>query len=188
MRCRRRLLTLATAVLLMVAASCGTGGGSDKVKASEWAGGVCKATKDWVKELKSSAPKASDIGNDPKKAKAALVKYFRGAGSSTDDYIGRLDDAGTPDVPDGEGVSDDLKTSIERVKTALDKATSRAEKLPTDDRAEFGRQTSELGADFSTEAGKASSALKKLGENHKSAQAEIKKAFKGEPACASLDS
>ncbi|MGH2729220.1 MAG: hypothetical protein ACRDJI_01280 [Actinomycetota bacterium] len=177
---RRRIAgTIAAALVL---AACG-GGGPDTVGVQSWVSAFCSALSEWQNSVQDSASQLTeglDPATGPEAGKAALSGFIDGVIADTDDLIDATNDAGIPDVENGEEVSDALIAAFENARSALSETRGEIEDLPTDP-AQFGSQADEIGTSIRSSLSDIGSDLGQKLDNL--APEELREAF-DETSCA----
>ena len=120
----------------------------------------------------------------PAQVKTQLVAFMESATASTDQMLGKVEDAGPPAVEDGEALQRDLEAGLRKAQTAFAQARDKAKKLPTNDRAAFQREASQLGTTLSQQGTAISDTFSGLSTKYDSK--ELNSAFDNDPACRSL--
>ncbi|MGH2786800.1 MAG: hypothetical protein ACRDJV_02690 [Actinomycetota bacterium] len=159
---RSRLVSAALSVAVIGGlAACGNGG--DTVAAEDYAADVCGAVKDYtdtvserVSEIQSEAPE------DPEAGKEVLTNFLGDMVGDTDTLISEVEDAGVPDVDNGEEIADDVRSALGQVKSILEDAQSQIEDLPTDDPQAFAEGTQEIGTSLQESGQEVQSGLEGL--------------------------
>lgn len=153
-------------------------GGSDTVSARDYATDVCGAVKqytdsiqDRVSEIQSNAPE------NPEEGKEVLTTFMDDMISDTDTLISDVEEAGVPDVDDGEQIADEVQSALEQVKSILEDARSQIDDLPTDDPQAFAEGTQELGTSLQESGEEVQSGLEGL------QSAELEEASQDIEAC-----
>jgi hypothetical protein len=154
------------------------GGGSDTVSARDYASDVCGAVKqytdsirDRVSEIQSNAPQ------NPEEGKEVLTTFMDDMIGDTDTLISDVEEAGVPDVDDGEQIADEVQSALEQVKSILEDARSQIEDLPTDDPQAFAEGTQEVGTSLQESGEEVQSGLEGL------QSAELEEASQDIEAC-----
>lgn len=127
----------------------------------EWATDVCGALKTFVTEItetQTDIQAAVSPETSPEQGREVLTTTFESMIESTDSLIGKIEDAGTPDVDGGEEVQEDLLTGLEDMKAALEEALPKIEALP-DDPAAFQTEAAAVSTDLQTQLGGVGEAL-----------------------------
>lgn len=144
---RRATLSIIAGALFL--GSCGGGGTS----ADEWAADVCTGLKDFVSEIsetQADVQAAVSPESTPEQGRELLIETFDSMIESTDSLIGKIEDAGTPDIENGEEIQSNLVSGLEDMKTALEEAKPKIEALP-DDPTAFKTEAAQIGTDLQTE-------------------------------------
>jgi hypothetical protein len=172
-------LALSTATI----AACG---GGDEVSADEYVGSICSAVSgltttiiDGQTALQEAA--AGDIS--PEDGKEQLQSFFDDATSAADTAASDISDAGTPDVENGEEISETITTAFEDLSTALGDASDDVEALPTDSEEDFQSGAEELGTSFQEQASAIGEGVNDLGD-----APELESAAEDNSECQSLES
>jgi hypothetical protein len=157
-----RVLAVAVASVLVFAACGGDdeGGGdeggeeeaSQQVPVDDYVADLCNALINWrdsVQTVESEFQQENALAGDlpPEEAKQKLGSYLQELEGLTDDFVGDLEAAGTPDVEGGAEVADQFVTGFEQFSAALGDLQGRVEELPTDSEQEF----QQAGTEFLTE-------------------------------------
>jgi hypothetical protein len=158
-----RSLLAGLLVSILIAGSVACGDGGDAVSAREYATDVCGAVKQYtdsiterVSEIQSNAPE------NPEEGKEVLTTFMDNMISDTDTLIGRVEDAGVPDVEDGERIADEVLSALRQVQSILEDARSQIEDLPTDDPQAFAEGTAEIGTSLQESGQEVQSGLSEL--------------------------
>jgi hypothetical protein len=129
MRTPRAVLS---AVLLVLALA---GCGGDRPAPQTWAADVCEALSPWrdqIDSLTSGTQQQMTARTTPAQAKENLVRLLGGAERASEDARALVEQAGVPDVDDGETVVDGFVGSLAGVRDAYGKAKRAIEGLSTD--------------------------------------------------------
>jgi hypothetical protein len=156
---RRRMAIVLVALGILVAGACsgsdgGSNGGADAetVSAETYATGVCGAIADWVDEIQG-LNEDLQANLDPSSIDAlkdTMVTFLDDVIASTDTVITNVEDAGVPDVEDGEAAAQHLLTGLRDSRGVFQDARDRVEAMPTDDPAAFGEELQTVGTDIQT--------------------------------------
>lgn len=144
---RRATVSVIAGALFLGA--CGGGG----VSADEWATDVCNGLKQFVTEIsetQADVQAAVSPESTPEQGRELLTETFDSMIESTDSLIGKIEDAGTPDIEGGEEIQSNLVSGLEDMKTALEDAQPEIEALP-DDPTAFKTEAAQIGGDLQTE-------------------------------------
>ncbi|MFN2591066.1 MAG: hypothetical protein ABR518_09895 [Actinomycetota bacterium] len=176
----RRFRTSLGVVLTFALAACGGGGTS----AREYVRSLCGATAQWQENVQQrTVALASDLGGDPspQEGKAAFREYLDDILASTDTLVGRLEDAGTPDVENGEQAADRVISSLQRVRDAFEEARDQVDGLSTESPEAFEQGAEEIGQTITT-------SLQGIQDPIGQDDAELQAVFEDEPSCDKLQS
>jgi hypothetical protein len=138
---------------------------SDGVPIEEWTATVCSSMLDWVEAIAVIDEDAQDVVGlrgrvgtgdrtgdtgldtgdtgtgssdlDPAEAQEVLVELFDDAAAVSDAFVEELEDAGVPEISDGQELADLFVESFGVVAGAFAAARDDSEDLPVDNRAEF---------------------------------------------------
>ena len=156
---RKRTAIVLVPLAILVAGACsgsdgGSNGGADaeRVSAEAYATGVCGAIADWVDEIQG-LNEDLQANLDPSSIDAlkdTMVTFLDDVIASTDTVIANVEDAGVPDVEDGEAAAQHLLTGLRDSRGVFQDARDRVEAMPTDDPAAFGEELQTVGTDIQT--------------------------------------
>jgi hypothetical protein len=186
----RAFAVLLSAIALAIAAAgCGGGdnGNADSASAKapdEWAASVCGALGDWVDSLEAESrelrPAMSDT-KDLKAVKEAFVTFLTDAEEGFGKAVDKVEEAGPPDVPQGEAIQQDIVSSLEKVEQSFSSAVDRANELSTSSLQSFSSGVGELSQDVQKNLATTGQNFGTLSDRFKST--ELANATDGEPAC-----
>lgn len=189
----RKLTLVALGLLLSLAlASCGGDesgeetsangeGGGGSASAEQYAAEVCGAMKDWVSTVqqKSTELGESAAAGDAEAGKDLLVNLLSEISAATGDLVTAVEDAGVPDVDNGEEISANLADAFRQAQQILDEAQADVEDLPSDPQA-FQQGAAEIGPTLQE-------AISSITESLEGSQSdELDQAFEQEEACQSV--
>jgi hypothetical protein len=180
MSARNAIAIISAVVLAVSLAACG-GSGSSGVSPAAYVKSVCEAIGPFEKTVQSRS-QALNLSK-PQNAtdgKKALQGFLTAVASDTDQAVGKLKAAGSPNVANGKQVSQAIVTAFTRLKSALTAAAAKAGTLPTDSPAAFQAGAQALGASVQTSIGGIGTSLGNLKST------DLENAAKKEPACQSL--
>jgi hypothetical protein len=188
----RKLTLVALGALLTLGLSAcggddGDGGngsaGGEGTSASAYAAEVCGAMKDWVSTVqeKSSALGESAAAGDAEEGKELLVTLLGDISDATGDLVGAVEDAGVPDVDNGEEISANLADAFRQAQQILDDAQEDVEALPSDPAA-FQQGAAEIGPTLQEAISSITASLEG------SQSDELDQAFEEEEACQTVAS
>jgi hypothetical protein len=192
---RLPVVLLTAIVLAFAAAGCGgggDGGSGDSASATEpsvWAASVCGALGDWVKSLQTGS---QDLGStlrntkDLKTVKAGFVTFLEDAEESSAEMVDKVEEAGPPDVSQGEAIQDDLVAALGKVQQSFSKAVDKANELSTSSLQSFSSGVSKLSEDVQDNLATAGGEFNSLSDKYQSP--ELDDATDGEPACQQFSS
>lgn len=156
---RKRMAIVLVPVGILLAGACseaggGTNGGADveTVSAETYATGVCGAIADWVDEIQG-LNEDLQANLDPSSIDAlkdAMVTFLDDVIASTDTVIAAVEDAGVPDVEDGDAAAQHLLTGLRDSRGVFENARDRVEAMSTADPAAFGEELQTVGTDIQT--------------------------------------
>lgn len=130
----RHLATLALAALLLTTtAGCA-------VEPKDWAGKVCAALTPWRKQIADLNAKAQQqmaSAKTPAETQKNLVSLLGGAQDASEKARKAVEDAGEPDVDQGEMISKKFVGSLSAVRDAYGHAKGDIQKLSTKDDEDF---------------------------------------------------
>lgn len=176
-----QIAVVGAVVLTMVVSACG---GGDKASASEYVGAVCGAFTNFQSTMAEgqSEVQQADPTADPESNKELLTGFFSDASSAADDAKSQIEDAGVPDVENGEEVADAVNSTVDGLVSGLEQAESDAEALPTDSEAEFTSGAQELTTSLQDTVSNAAEATSQVQEN-----ADLQAAADENPDCQGLE-
>ncbi|MCD6021355.1 MAG: hypothetical protein K0R20_1065 [Actinomycetia bacterium] len=156
---RKRIAIVLVPMSILLAGACsesggGTNGGPDaeSVSAETYATSVCGAIADWVDEIRG-LNEDLQANLDPSSIDAlkdAMVTFLDDVIASTDTVIADVEDAGVPDVEDGDAAAQHLLTGLRDSRGVFEDARDRVEAMSTDDPVAFGEDLQTVGTDIQT--------------------------------------
>jgi hypothetical protein len=177
--------------VLAVASGCGGGdGGSSGSAASPetWAADICGAASTWKDDLgtqneslQDTMSGASSIGE----VRDRLVAFVDDAIERTDQMLSEIEDAGHPDIENGDQLAEDFLAVLSRFKTALTEARTTAAGL-SDDPTQFAEGAQQIATAMAAAGEEIQTGLNELQQSADSG--DLDSAFKDEPACQELGS
>jgi hypothetical protein len=180
----RMVVVFLTAIALAFAAA-GCGGDSRDSAAippDAWAASVCGALSDWVQDLNALSQElqpAMRNTRDLESVKEAFVTFLQDAEERFGGAVEKVDDAGAPDVPQGEAIHEDFVSALEEGEASFSRAVDKANDLPTNDLQSFASGVDELSQDVQENLTAAAKAFTNLSER----STELDNATAGEPDC-----
>jgi hypothetical protein len=187
---RLPVVLLAAIALAVAAAGCGGGGddgNGDSASATEpsvWAASVCGALGNWVKSLQAgSQDLSSSLRNtkDLETVKAGFVTFLEDAEKSSAEMVDKVEEAGPPEVSQGEAIQDDLVAALGKVQQSFSKAADKANELSTSSLQAFSSGVGKLSEDVQENLATTGGEFNSLSDRYQSP--ELDDATDGEPAC-----
>jgi hypothetical protein len=194
---RLLVVLLSAAALAFAAAGCGGGGDGDggnggsgsAAPADVWAASVCGALGNWVNSLQAGS---RDLGSslrdtkDLKTVKARFVTFLEDAEESSGEMVDKVEEAGAPDVSQGEAIQDDLVSALTKVQQSFSNAVGKANELSTSSLQSFSQGVSKLSQDVQENLANTGTEFNALSDKYQSP--ELDNATDGEPACQQFSS
>jgi hypothetical protein len=118
---------------------------------------------------------------DLKAVKEAFVTFLTDAEEGFGEAVDKVEEAGPPDVPQGEAIQQDIVSSLEKVEQSFSSAVDRANELSTSSLQSFSSGVGELSQDVQKNLATTGENFGTLSDRFKST--ELDKATNGEPAC-----
>jgi hypothetical protein len=180
---RRLTVSLLAATCLLAVAACG-GGGTKAVDANLYTGAVCRTLNTWQQHLESASAvlaRTTNTATSLRDVRTQFVTFFGGAIDETDNLLVEVEEAGVPDVNDGERVAASLLQSLRRFRPILVEARAEARQLPLGDEAVFAPKAQQLGNAFGVERTKLATLWETLGKRHHAP--ELTRAANADAAC-----
>ena len=158
----------------------GGGGSSESVSASAYAADVCGAMQSWMQGIQDrTAELTENMQPGEEQGKDLLVDLMSDMSSQTGELVSAVEDAGVPDVENGEEAADQLVAAFEETQQILEQAKDDIEALPSDPQA-FQQGAAQLGPTLQE-------ALSNVGSSLEiDASQELTDAFESEEACSSI--
>lgn len=184
----RRSFVLTIAVALT---SVGCGGGVEGgVEAEVWVRSVCTTLSDWNGELQSrTADLQTEIQGLPRGdfdgLKGLMLGYVDGVIEDTEGAVSSLEEAGVPDVEDGEEAAELMVSGIREARSIFVDARADIEELDPDRPRRFGMALQVIGAQVQQGGERVQAAFEAADERGVGGE-ELDEAFAEEPACAAL--
>ena len=192
---RLPVVILSAVVLAFAAAGCGGGGdGGNGDSASGtapdvWAASVCGALGNWVKSLQSGSKDLSSALRDTKDLKTVktrFVTFLEDAEESSGEMVDKVEEAGAPNVSQGEAIQDDLVSTLGDVQQSFTQAVDKANELSTSSLQSFSSGVSKLSQDVQDNLATTGDEFNSLSDRYQSP--ELDNATDGEPACQQFSS
>jgi hypothetical protein len=169
-------ITLFLAVSL---AACGGGAVSPRAYVKS----VCEAVGDWQGQIQDrSTSLGQNLGTDatPEQGKGALAEFLDGVITDTQGMVDQVEEAGSPDIEDGEDQAKQLTDALTQVLEAFRAARTDVQTLPTDSPEAFQQGADEIGNTIQ-------SAFTEAGSTFDQPSPELDPIFEDEPACDQLN-
>ena len=160
-------------------------GGDDTVSADEYVGSLCSAAGEFtttVVEGQSALQEAAAGDISAEEGKEQLSSFFEDATSAGETAATEIEDAGVPDVENGEEIAEALSTAFGEVATALSDAQEDVDALPTDSDEAFQSGAEELATTFQDDVSSIGEGLSSLGES-----SELETAAEENSECQALE-
>ena len=161
-------------------------GGDDKVSADEYVGSLCTAASGFTTTVVEGQTALQDAaGGDltPEEGKEQLSSFFADATDAGETAASEIEEAGVPDVENGEEIAEALSTAFDNVSTALADAQDDVEALPTDSDESFQSAAEALATSFQEDVSSVGEGLSEIGES-----SELESAAESNSDCQSLES
>jgi hypothetical protein len=196
MSAARLPVALLTAIVLaFAAAGCGgggDGGNGDSASATEpsvWVADVCGALGNWVKSLRAGSQELNSAlqnTKDLKAVKAGFVTFLEDAEESSGEMVDKVEEAGPPDVSQGEAIQDDLVATLGNVQQSFSQAVDKANELSTSSLQAFSSGVGKLSEDVQNNLATTGEKFNSLSDRYK--VPELDDATDDEPACQQFNS
>lgn len=119
-----RGLVAVASVLVLALAACGGSGPSTGgvVEPGTYVGRVCRAVTQWNEDVASAFRMSEERPDDDRSAvlRQDMLDFFDDVQDATEAMVERVDDAGTPEIPDGVGVARELRDALATASDKLD--------------------------------------------------------------------
>jgi hypothetical protein len=152
--------------------------------AGAYADTVCGALSDWMASIEEGNASLQDsLGDevDLENVKQGLLDFLDDTIANTEELVGTIEDAGVPDVDNGEQIHDEIVSLLGRAQTAFEDARDTVDALDASDPQALGQGLQELGTSLQSAFDDVQNPL----ENTDST--ELNEAFESNEACTSLD-
>jgi hypothetical protein len=191
------LRSSAALVFVVVLAACSSdadeGGGAGETTTSAaaaptdadaYAETVCGALGDWMTSFEEGNASMQDsLGDevDLENVKQALLDFLDDTIANIDELVTTVEDAGVPDVDNGQRVHDEIVSLLGQAQTAFEDARDTVDGLDASDPEALGQGLQELGTSLQSAFDEVQNPL----ENTDST--ELNEAFESNEACTALD-
>lgn len=150
MRTRRTASIATGAVMALMLTGCGG------VEPSAWASEVCGSLKGVDSSMKKAAKNMKIDPSDPESTRTSMVKLLGVAETQSAKLASDVEDAGTPDVENGEKDSERLVGQLEKASTAFGKAKGDLEKADASSQQKLGVAIAKLQEDLAKQGARVS--------------------------------
>jgi basic membrane lipoprotein Med (substrate-binding protein (PBP1-ABC) superfamily) len=179
---RRRTVAILAVLAITAAALSGCGGSSSSgVTPAAYVKAICSAVGPFEKDVqaRSSALNLSSI-KSAQQGKTALQGFLKAIASDTDAAVSKLKAAGAPNVSNGPKIQSAIVSAFTQLDTAMQKAASSADSLPTASPEAFKTAATTLGNTVKTSMSGIGSSLNGLKST------ALEKAAASDPTCKSI--
>lgn len=135
-----RLVTVVVLVAALALAACGSSSSSKKVSPAAYVKSVCTSAGTWFHTIQTAGGRLQSTVHSTKSlkdAKSAYVAFIDSLLHATQQAEQELKAAGTPSVPGGKRIADEVVRAFERAKRGLSSADVQVHKAPTSSPAAF---------------------------------------------------
>lgn len=169
-----RLLAVALLATLAFTACGGDDDGGDEeaaepVPTEEYVEGLCSSMVDWQTEagslsqdLQEAVTADPDMSLDERKER--ITTYLEDLEASTQEMISSVEEAGVPDVEDGEQIADTLLSGFRELIGVIEDGQERVSALDTGDQETFRTETDEIGNDLQGGFSSVADGFREIGE------------------------
>ena len=165
----RTVASALAGVAALALTACGGGGGSDRVAVADYSSSVCTALRTWQEHLREgSSVLASRIQTEPSLAvvRDQFVAFYGDAVEETETMLDGVEDAGVPDLDQGEQVVESLLQTLRRFPQLIRDAQAKAEALPVENERAFTEKAQTLGTEFRAASIELATLFETLGREH----------------------
>ncbi len=152
--------------------------------ADSYADTVCGALSDWMASIEEGNASMQDsLGDevDLENVKQGLVDFLDDTIANTEEMVATIEDAGVPDVDNGQQVHDEIVSLLGQALSAFEDARDTVDALDASDPQALGQGLQELGTSLQSAFDEVQNPL----ENTDST--ELNEAFESNEACTALD-
>jgi hypothetical protein len=137
----------------------------------------------WIKDMRAEAVAVQDGEPDTiPEQRETIVDFLDSAVAGADQTLSEVDEAGFPDVQDGEAIAQDYYDSLAAAREGLVRARTKAEAL-SDDPGEYEQAVAELAIAMKAAFGVAKAGVALGGKYDASELRELEQAFATAPEC-----
>ena len=123
---------------------------------------------------------------DLKAVKARFVTFLEDAEESSGEMLAKVEEAGPPDVSQGEAIQDDLVTALTKVEQSFSNAVDKANELSTNSVQSFSNGVGKLSQSVQDNLSATGTEFNELSDRYQAP--ELDDATDGEPACQQFSS
>jgi hypothetical protein len=181
MSSRRRL---GACVVVAAFVTVGAGASGEKTPAAEWVRSLCTSIVDWGDGLADARDDEDVRARNLEKRRTAIVSFLRQATDATDTLLEDLDEAGTPDVPEGGRIRAAFRKGFKQARKAFARARNDAKELDVDDRQEFEDAAEDISSAISRGGDRVDQTFTDAAEKYGSD--ELDEAYNAEPTCSTV--
>ncbi len=180
---RTKIIALAAGAVLAsgVIAACG----GDEVSPDEYVGSLCTAFGDFQSTLaegQATVQQAAAGGLDPEAGKEQLSSFFSEAAAASEEAANEVEEAGTPDVENGEQIAEAIGAAFGGITQALEQAQTEIEALPTESEESFATAAQNLATNLQDSVGQVGEGLEQVAQSP-----ELEQAAEENEACQELE-
>lgn len=173
---RTRVLVAASAAMGLLVSGCG----SSDVSAKDWASDVCGSVKSVNKNMETAAKNLKLDFKDLPATQKSFVSMLGTAQTESDKLATAVDEAGTPDVDNGEKVATNLEGKLREASKVFAGAKKKIEGTDASDPKAFAVAFQQVGTDLQEQS-------KKLGDPAKAIESQpLRTALQNDPGCKSV--
>ena len=165
---RTRKIQIAVVGVVVLSTTVLSACGEDKASASEYVGAVCGAFGDFQSTLtdgQAALQEATAGGSDPAEAQEQLSTFFSDATGASEQAASEIEDAGTPDVENGEEIASSIDDAFNGVTDALQSTQDEVEAMPTDSDESFETAAEGISTGFQEDVTQIADGLDQVGES-----------------------
>jgi hypothetical protein len=180
-----RIVGVSAAALVLVTCGEGNGGGGGEgtVSAETYAQSLCASMQAYIDEvttLSTDFPATLDPSASLDEQRNAVLAFLDDVLAATDRLISGVEDAGVPDIDNGDQVVVALEATFAEARGILEEARARVETISVDDPQVFAEQLNAIGETIQASLGEIGSSLASLDAP------ELNAAVSDHPECAAV--
>lgn len=164
MNVRKRVFLPLALLGAIIASSCG-GTAEGRVEPEAYVTEACTAMGDWldtILEESSGVVENLSPNASPEDLKARFSAFVDSVHTETEQLITQLEEAGIPDVENGEEIAEGLVGGFEDAESAFENARERIQELDTQDRVAFQQEINEIASSIQNDLADAQQAVQNL--------------------------